>query len=170
MHSTLVKNHGCTSRPIDPLLDTLKQYDIAHIEKTVYDLALEDDALGLAVKEALKVIEQAYHLYGRDAIALSFNGGKDCTVLLHLVVAVLSRLGHEKNDLLRAVYVTYPNPFPHVDEFVNVCSKRYHLDCVLIPVSTMRQALQQYLDLCQPKPKAIFVGIRRNDPFAGNFI
>ncbi|CAO3589814.1 unnamed protein product [Absidia cylindrospora] len=104
----------------------------------------------------------------RDAIALSFNGGKDCTVLLHLVVAVLSRLGHEKNDLLRAVYVTYPNPFPHVDEFVNVCSKRYHLDCVLIPVSTMGQALQQYLDICQPKPKAIFVGIRRNDPFAEN--
>ncbi|KAI8336540.1 hypothetical protein BC941DRAFT_471082 [Chlamydoabsidia padenii] len=28
----------------------------------------------------------------------------------------------------------------------------------------MRQALQHYLGTSQPKPKAIFVGIRRNDP------
>ncbi|ORZ24088.1 hypothetical protein BCR42DRAFT_458254 [Absidia repens] len=166
MHSTLVKNHGCTSQPIDPLLNTLERYDAAHIEKTVYELASVDDPLGRAVKEALNTIEQAYHLYGLEHIALSFNGGKDCTVLLHLVAAVLSRLGYRKDERLRTVFVTYPNPFPHVDEFVKVCSKRYHLNCVLIP-GPMRQALQHYLDTTQPKQKAIFVGIRRNDPYAG---
>ncbi|KAI8330859.1 hypothetical protein BC941DRAFT_439780 [Chlamydoabsidia padenii] len=165
MHSTLVKNHGCTSRSTDPLLNILEQYDAAYIEKTVYELALVDDSLGHAVKEALDVIEKAYRLYGLDAIALSFNGGKDCTVLLHLVAAVLSRLGYKKDEPLRTVYVTYPNPFPHVDAFVQICAKRYHLDCVTIP-GPMRQALQQYLDTTQPRPKAIFVGIRRNDPFA----
>jgi FAD synthetase len=101
-----------------------------------------------------------------EAISLSFNGGKDCTVLLHLVVAVLSRLGRKKDEWLRTVFVTYPNPFPHVDAFVQVCTQRYHLDCVLIP-GPMRQALQHYLDTSLPRPKAIFVGIRRNDPYAG---
>ncbi|CAO3638175.1 unnamed protein product [Cunninghamella blakesleeana] len=143
MHSTLVQNHGCTSRPIDPHLET--------------------------IDEALNVIEEAYNTYGLDGVALSFNGGKDCTVLLHLVVAVLSKLGYKKADdqLIRTVFVTHPNPFPHVDEFVDVCSKRYHLDCKSIP-GPMKQGLQLYLDSIHPKPKAIFVGIRRNDPYAGN--
>ncbi|KAI8086443.1 uncharacterized protein BX664DRAFT_335811 [Halteromyces radiatus] len=168
MHSTLVKNHGCTSRPIDPHFDTIDKYDIDYIQKTVYELASQkDDSLATAVNEALEVIEEAYRLYGLDGIALSFNGGKDCTVLLHLVVAVLSRMGHKKDELLRTVFVTYPNAFPHVDAFVNICIKRYHLDCVPI-AGPMRQALQQYLDITQPRPKAIFVGIRRHDPYAEN--
>lgn len=100
-----------------------------------------------------------------DAIALSFNGGKDCTVLLHLVAAVMSRLGYKK-EIIKTVFVTYPNPFPHVDLFVKECIERYRLQCVYIP-GPMKQALQKYLDV-SPKPiKAIFVGIRRTDPYAG---
>jgi hypothetical protein len=64
MHSTLVTNHGCTSRPTDPLLTTYEQYDAAYIEKTVYNLAMMDDPLGVRVKEALDIIEEAYRLYG----------------------------------------------------------------------------------------------------------
>jgi FAD synthetase len=104
-------------------------------------------------------------LHSFESISLSFNGGKDCTVLLHLVAAVLSRFGHQEESI-RAVFVTYPNPFPHVDAFVKVCIQRYKLDCVYIP-GPMKQALQQYLDRSDPKPKAIFVGIRRTDPYAG---
>ncbi|KAI9302867.1 hypothetical protein BJ944DRAFT_269289 [Cunninghamella echinulata] len=166
MHSTLVQNHGCTSRIVDPLLETKDCYDFSHIEKTVYEFSNSKDLLAPKVKEALTVIEEAYHLYGLDGVAISFNGGKDCTVLLHLVVAVLSRLGYQKDQLIRTVFVTYPNPFPHVDEFVSICSKRYHLDCKSLP-GPMKQALQDYLDTIHPKPKAIFVGIRRNDPYAG---
>lgn len=31
----------------------------------------------------------------------------------------------------------------------------------------MKAALQQYIDELESKPKAIFVGIRRTDPYAG---
>jgi FAD synthetase len=86
-------------------------------------------------------------------------------VLLHLVAAVLSRLGYPTQEI-ETVFVTYPNPFPHVDTFVKVCIERYRLKCHYIP-GPMKQALQHYLDLSDPKPKAIFVGIRRNDPYAG---
>jgi FAD synthetase len=102
-----------------------------------------------------------------ESLALSFNGGKDCTVLLHLVAAVMSRLGYGQ-ELIRTVFVTYPNPFPHVDAFVKVCIQRYQLKCVYIP-GPMKQALQQYLD-GSVSTKAIFVGIRRTDPYAGNYI
>lgn len=77
----------------------------------------------------------------------------------------MSRLGYEK-ELIRTVFVTYPNPFPHVDAFVKVCIQRYKLQCVYLP-GPMKQALQHYLDMSEPKPKAIFVGIRRTDPYAG---
>ncbi|CAO3650363.1 unnamed protein product [Mucor fragilis] len=157
-------NHGCTDLDMDPKLETTQHYDFKYIERTVYKLAERDDSLGHSVKVALQVIEQAYTEYGFDAVALSFNGGKDCTVLLHLVAAVLSRLGHQ-DELLRTVFVTYPNPFPHVDAFVKVCIQRYKLDCVYIP-GPMKQALQQYIDGSSRPTKAIFVGIRRTDPYA----
>lgn len=86
-------------------------------------------------------------------------------MLLHLVAAVMGRLGHQ-DKLIRTVYVTYPNPFPHVDAFVKVCIRRYRLECVYLP-GPMKQALQHYLDMSETKPKAIFVGIRRTDPYAG---
>ncbi|KAG1101028.1 hypothetical protein G6F42_017567 [Rhizopus arrhizus] len=157
-------NHGCTDLDMDPKLETTQHYDFKYIERTVYKVAERDDSLGKSVKVALQVIEKAYEEYGFDAVALSFNGGKDCTVLLHLAAAVLSRLGHQ-DELLRTVFVTYPNPFPHVDAFVKVCIQRYKLDCVYIP-GPMKQALQQYIDGSSRPTKAIFVGIRRTDPYA----
>ncbi|KAI9490252.1 hypothetical protein BDB00DRAFT_564099 [Zychaea mexicana] len=160
------ETHGCTLNSVDPALATTDRYNVKHIEQTVYNLAESDDILAKPVTEALQVIEEAYKEYGLEATSLSFNGGKDCTVLLHLVVAALSRLGHS-TAVIRTVYVTCQNPFPHVDEFVKVCSARYRLDTVSVP-GPMREGLEKFLNCTQPKPKAIFVGIRRNDPYAEN--
>jgi FAD synthetase len=100
-------------------------------------------------------------------LSLAFNGGKDCTVLLHLAVAALyHRLKGQEIRRIQSVYVTCRNPFTEVDEFVDVCAQRYGLDSVKIP-APMRQALQQFLDVVKVKPEAILVGIRRNDPYAG---
>lgn len=156
--------NGFSNGVVDAHFETTEKYDFKYIEKTVYNLAECDNALGKDVKIALEVIEEGYIKYGYESVALSFNGGKDCTVLLHLVVAVVSRLGCVKKPL-PTVFITYPNPFPHVDAFVKACIRRYNLDCVYIP-GPMKQALQQYIDYRNPKPKAMFVGIRRNDPYA----
>ena len=74
---------------------------------------------------------------------------------MHLVAAVVGRLGYQAESI-PTVFVTYPNPFPHVDAFVKVSNQRYKLDCVYIP-GPMKQALQLYLDNAEHKPKAIFV-------------
>ncbi|ORE05505.1 adenine nucleotide alpha hydrolases-like protein [Rhizopus microsporus var. microsporus] len=159
-------NNGCTHQKVDPHFMTTEKYDFKYIQDTVYKLAETDTTLGHNVREALTTIERAYKNYGIETTSLSFNGGKDCTVLLHLVAAVLSRLGHSQIPI-KTVFVTYPNPFPHVDAFVKVCIRRYGLDCVYIP-GPMKPALQQYLDQTKPRPCAIFVGIRRTDPYAEN--
>ncbi|RUS30969.1 hypothetical protein BC938DRAFT_478695 [Jimgerdemannia flammicorona] len=149
---------------LDPL-------DFVAIEHQVYDLAASDNPIAAPVKVALGVIEEALRRYGITALSLSFNGGKDCTVLLHLFAAALHRHLSSPSDSnpimppIRTVYVTYPNPFPVVETFVDLCVPRYGLDFVRIP-GPMKDALQQYLNM-EKETKAILVGTRRNDPYAG---
>ncbi|KIO30626.1 hypothetical protein M407DRAFT_242138 [Tulasnella calospora MUT 4182] len=71
--------------------------------EAVYDVAGQAhtpsaDSLAGRVKEALDVVEQVVQQYGWDHISMSFNGGKDCTVLLHLLAAVLHRSQRGRND------------------------------------------------------------------------
>ncbi|WOO79680.1 FAD synthase [Vanrija pseudolonga] len=47
------------------------------------------DDLGNKIAEAISLIEGVLDDLGESGVALSFNGGKDCTVLLHLFAAVL---------------------------------------------------------------------------------
>lgn len=47
--------------------------------------------LGESVKSALKTIEAALDQYSTDEVCVGFNGGKDCTALLHLYYAALKR-------------------------------------------------------------------------------
>lgn len=61
---------------------------------------------------------------GPDKIALSFNGGKDCTVLLDLVSRVLRKFGLDKSSTLETIYVTEDEPFAEVQEFIADCEKR----------------------------------------------
>lgn len=49
----------------------------------------EVDALGQKVAKAIELIDSVLDDLTEEAVALSFNGGKDCTVLLHLFAATL---------------------------------------------------------------------------------
>ncbi|KAI7816161.1 hypothetical protein BC939DRAFT_404211, partial [Gamsiella multidivaricata] len=125
-----------------------------------------------------------------QGISLSFNGGKDCTVILHLYVAVLYKvLGSEldkdssstttfdtlqeqptrtrfhRHDPIPSIYVTHKNPFGQVERFVDDEIERYNLDLLRIPGS-MKKALQEYHSL-KDEIKAVMVGTRRDDPHGG---
>lgn len=47
--------------------------------------------LGAKVLSALKTIEAALDQYSTEEVCVGFNGGKDCTALLHLYFAALKR-------------------------------------------------------------------------------
>ncbi|KAL1918871.1 uncharacterized protein VTP21DRAFT_2893 [Calcarisporiella thermophila] len=136
--------------------------DLAKVEEEVYALALSDKPIAGRVREALFIIEEAVRRYGVDGLIISFNGGKDCTVLLHLFAAVLYRLHGSNIEFIHGLYVTHPNQFDEVESFVKETVQRYGLDLVRIP-GPMKPALQRYFE-ARPGIKAVLVGTRRNDP------
>lgn len=120
---------------------------------------------------------------GQEHCALSFNGGKDCTVLVHILSAVLRRLNSTSEVLpsIASLYITCPSPFPTVEKFIQFCISPihgYNLDLVSVE-GGMKKGIRTYLDgggvptsnvqkeENERKPrdiKAIFVGTRRDDP------
>jgi len=110
----------------------------------VYDLAGLDsavtDGLGRAVREAIEVIEDALDAYG-EHLSLSFNGGKDCTVLLHIYAAVLNRRRRQgrgypsssTSSAIPTIYIPMPSPFPEMESFIESAAEEYSLDIFRVP-------------------------------------
>lgn len=142
--------------------------------------------LSSKVKHAVRLCEQVILEVGQSHCALSFNGGKDCTVLVHILSAVLRRLNSSSaNDLpsIKSLYITCPSPFPTVEKFIRYSVKGYNLDLISVE-GGMKQGIRTYLDgggrhkvgLDESEPdsgegakvpreiKAMFVGTRRDDP------
>ncbi|KAF9084943.1 3'-phosphoadenosine 5'-phosphosulfate sulfotransferase [Mortierella sp. AD031] len=151
-----------------------------------YKLMVErDQHCWKSVRHGVEVIEEAVRRYGPAGISLSFNGGKDCTVLLHLFVAVLYKIHgteqqhtppdtpqheqqkppHPQRYPIASIYVTHKNPFGQVERFVDDEIERYNLNLVRIP-GPMKKALEEY-NLLNEDVKAIMVGTRRDDPHGG---
>ncbi|ETS82921.1 hypothetical protein PFICI_04797 [Pestalotiopsis fici W106-1] len=135
------------------------------------------------VRVAKGVIDDALKRYRPDELALSYNGGKDCLVLLILILASLpdhfpppskpapplSSCGIASLPvLLQAIYIRPKSPFAEVDEFVAQTSKEYHLDLATSD-KPMKQALADYLQEMF-EVKAVFVGTRRTDPHGADLI
>ncbi|KAL2160455.1 hypothetical protein VTH06DRAFT_1143 [Thermothelomyces fergusii] len=146
----------------------------------------------MKVKASMGVIQEALRRYGPNHVSLSYNGGKDCLVLLVLIMACLpvyaSSLATAADDLgrtetiadprvatspvlphnhLQAIYIVAPDPFAEVEDFVETSAKQYHLDLKRYALP-MRSALEAYLK-DRPTIRAIFLGTRRTDPH-GEFL
>ncbi|KIJ40347.1 hypothetical protein M422DRAFT_209949 [Sphaerobolus stellatus SS14] len=138
--------------------------------QTCLALADVNDELGKRVKEALDVIDSALDTYGEEKISLSFNGGKDCTVLLHLYAAALYRwrTRHEVegngSPHIPTIYIAPPSPFSELEDFIAESVEKYGLQLYRI-TGTMKNALEEYKNTF-PAVEAIFVGIRKGDPHA----
>ncbi|KAG5644007.1 hypothetical protein DXG03_009222 [Asterophora parasitica] len=104
--------------------------DCRKIAQEVYDLAGSNDPLAPMVKEALEVIDQGLDTHGQEAVSISFNGGKDCTVLLHLYAGALARRLEDDQPVkpIPAVYIPVPSPFPVLETFIEQSAATYNLD------------------------------------------
>ncbi|OIW28903.1 phosphoadenosine phosphosulfate reductase [Coniochaeta ligniaria NRRL 30616] len=165
--------------------------DICHTLRRKLDAFLdeqtEDEVLRNVQSQArvsVGVISEALQRYGPEEISLSYNGGKDCLVLLILIMACLAgpatsstsangsteeRRPHRSTGpavsspaTLQAIYIAPHDPFPEVEDFVETSTLQYHLDLRRYSVP-MRSALEAYI-LDRPDVKAIFMGTRRTDP------
>ncbi|KAF9523792.1 hypothetical protein CPB83DRAFT_862292 [Crepidotus variabilis] len=115
-------------------------WDPARIAKEVYDLAAvgPSDPLSPLVKEALDVIDSCLDDHGACNVSFSFNGGKDCTVLLHLYAGALARRRLPSKSRsspspftmppIHALYIPVPSPFIALEEFIENSTREYNLD------------------------------------------
>ncbi|CDQ89149.1 unnamed protein product [Oncorhynchus mykiss] len=120
--------------------------------------------LGDKVANALKTIETALDQYSAGEICVGFNGGKDCTALLHLYYAALKRRYPEGKDKVKALYIRIVSPFPEMERFLQDTIKRYDLEIFSVEGS-IRQALSEVQER-RPELRAVCMGTRRSDPYS----
>lgn len=135
----------------------------------------DDRRLKTKYKNAIYVIQRAFALYSVDEVAFSFNGGKDSTVLLHLLRAGYYLHKAEKigcnRDLMdgeiafpiRTIYFESASAFPEINSFTYETAKSYGLQMEIIRLD-FKAGLEALL---KSKPiRAIFLGVRIGDPTA----
>ncbi|KAF0300822.1 FAD synthase [Amphibalanus amphitrite] len=114
------------------------------------------------VKEAVDIVNQCYDKYSPEEVCVCFNGGKDCTAVLHLAHTI--QTGRHPGSRLRAVYIRESKPFPAMETFVEETRVRYDLDLYIIggPMKAGLHAMKEHW----PEVKACIMGTRQGDPYA----
>uniref|UniRef100_A0A8B9QDY4 FAD synthase n=1 Tax=Apteryx owenii TaxID=8824 RepID=A0A8B9QDY4_APTOW len=130
----------------------------------VYALAESGSALGQKVAAALRTVQEALDQYSLDQLCVGFNGGKDCTALLHLVHAAVQRQYPERQEKLKVLYIRIVSPFPEMEQFIQATVQRYDVQLCTVEGS-IREALA-HLKEQQPQLKAVLMGTRRTDPYS----
>ncbi|XP_034262853.1 FAD synthase [Pantherophis guttatus] len=130
----------------------------------VYGLAESGSPLGQKVAASLRTIEEGLDNYSVSKICVGFNGGKDCTALLHLSYAAVQRRYPEKLEQLQALYIRTVLPFPEMEEFIQVTAQRYKLH-IRVVHGNIKEALG-ILKGQQPDVEAVLMGTRRTDPYS----
>ncbi|XP_034523410.1 FAD synthase isoform X1 [Ailuropoda melanoleuca] len=142
---------------------------VQQASEAVYKLAESGSSLGEKVAGALQTIETALARYDLARLCVGFNGGKDCTALLHLFHAAVQRKCPGAQEPLQILYVRSVSPFPELEQFLQDTIKsplpsRYNLQ-VLEAEGDMKQALSE-LQTRHPQLEAVLMGTRRTDPYS----
>ncbi|KAL0409972.1 UNVERIFIED_CONTAM: FAD synthase [Sesamum latifolium] len=132
-----------------------------------------DKRLKSKYNSAIYVIQRALALYSVEEVALSFNGGKDSTVLLHLLragyylhvagknLSIENREDAEITFPIRTIYFESPTAFPEINSFTYETAFTYKLQMDIIRLD-FKSGLEALL---KANPiRAIFLGVRSGDP------
>lgn len=109
------------------------------------------------LEHALRTIRITFSLFGAEGCCLSFNGGKDSTVLLHLIMQAFP----DEYKKMHFVFFQNDNEFPEVQQFVKDMDAKYKLN-IHYSCASFREGLAELLS--RTKIKAIFLGTRVGDP------
>ncbi|KAJ9580279.1 hypothetical protein L9F63_004092 [Diploptera punctata] len=144
---------------------------VAPMAEVIYGMLKEVPKKGLSssVSTAVKVLEKCFEKYHPSEVFVSFNGGKDCTALLHLTAAVLNKKFPAHHAPLQALYIRKEDPFPEVEEFVNESVVRYSFILYNLNLKTICGPIKHGLGVLlkeNPHLKAGLMGTRRTDPYS----
>jgi len=129
---------------------------------------IPDSGLATKFRHSFNVLEQCLARYTPNQIAVAFNGGKDCTVVLHQYSLILNKKYSHLNNkpALRAIFIHNKPQFDDVLEFVDECVKYYEIDLIQID-GRIIDALNQ-LKISHPDIQCIIMGTRLTDPYASS--
>ncbi|BAM82816.1 flavin adenine dinucleotide synthetase [Cyanidioschyzon merolae strain 10D] len=126
--------------------------------------------LAPGVTSSLQLLRGVLRIFEPEEVALSFNGGKDATVVFHLTRAAFQSLYKERKPAphIQAVFFEEPDPqeqFPEVLEFVADWSRRYADQLVFDRVpGGIFHGLKTYLTEIRPRVRCFLLGTRWIDP------
>lgn len=147
---------------------SIVEYDkdpIGRAAEAVYALAEKEGEFSGKVKHALTIVEEALETYPLSDICAGFNGGKDCTALLHIFYAAVKRKFPDLESSLQILYIeSSSGTFPDVEKFFKESVKRYNLDQVTVR-GRIKDGLQK-LKETHPKLRAVLMGTRKSDPYS----
>lgn len=123
------------------------------------------------IRRTMDVLSNAINSHGLEEIAISYNGGKDCLVMLVLVLATIHK-NSGKSSLppdykLDSIYVNLELAFPQLSAFIETSTAYYHLNPVSLKDS-MKSGFEHYLNDVNPRVNTIIVGIRHSDPYGAS--
>ncbi|CAO1404656.1 unnamed protein product [Diamesa tonsa] len=116
----------------------------------------------------INTFKEALTKYKLNEIFLSFNGGKDCTVLLHLLVNYIKTIQDVNERIeLKVIYVQPKSPFDEIEMFVESCQEYYGIDIQVVNGGSIKDVLTK---VCNNDKdiKACVMGSRRSDPYCGD--
>lgn len=109
--------------------------------------------------QASTTIRRTLELFGPSGCCLSFNGGKDATVIFHLIREVLLERFRE----VTLVYFEVVDEFPEVLTFLDEVSALYGVTIHRLSgkfTECLNRVIQEH------GAKSIFMGTRKDDPYA----
>ncbi|KAM3961919.1 FAD synthase [Aphomia sociella] len=131
----------------------------------------EDDGAELpdfsdVLEETERIIRQCFKQFQLEEVFISFNGGKDCTVLLDITIKLLRDIYQCENigKDLKIVYIRTKNPFKEIEEFVKLIEVHYGVKLIVME-GEMKTTLQRILE-SDERIKAGLMGTRKTDPYS----
>ena len=120
----------------------------------------------------MEVVENTLRLYlpskGTDAaedgrVCISFNGGKDATVVFHLLHYVLHKhkLVSMLGTTIKIIYFDDPHQFPAIEQFIKDSLAALHVQPVTFK-SSFREGVERAIETYHLQ--AVLMGVRRGDP------
>uniref|UniRef100_A0A0A9YG28 FAD synthase n=1 Tax=Lygus hesperus TaxID=30085 RepID=A0A0A9YG28_LYGHE len=134
---------------------------------------IQNDVQNPYIRDAVNTLIEVIQEYGVDTISLCFNGGKDCTVILYLLVAALANIcstsgggGEDSITLLQQIVVVYfrlYDEFDEVIEFHRDIERWFQLKILTYTDANMKRSLEHFVNDF-PQRKIMLCGLRRSDP------
>eukprot|EP00468_Gymnochlora_sp_CCMP2014_P008482 CAMPEP_0167746586 /NCGR_PEP_ID=MMETSP0110_2-20121227/3791_1 /TAXON_ID=629695 /ORGANISM="Gymnochlora sp., Strain CCMP2014" /LENGTH=589 /DNA_ID=CAMNT_0007631359 /DNA_START=147 /DNA_END=1916 /DNA_ORIENTATION=+ len=146
-------------------------------------ISCDEPTIRGSISKSLGILSQAFRVYGPRSVIISFNGGKDAVVGMHLARAALAKhcedsgLNFEEQKLRVIYFLSQEREFPEVREFVENQVSKFNLDLITYEtdfVSGLKECIEKEkhkraLETTEkdPFPMGFVLGTRKGDPNCG---